>query len=1097
LLHKIAQRYIALLKGPEKGSGRVWEPLSYAANDKKDTQSVFGGVYDRMGWENAVRYLFNQANSYGTDHREQWVAEMAKLAAVRGFGFSSWAQVRDLTANLYQWSGSYKTKVPASLIDAMWKHYLAGADRAKSYDAWFEGKVYGLYRYCGHEPEAAKFLSEYYKLIAKRDPAGQIDSCGALYSQVAPPVEAPGTLEPGKYYHTMLKVIGPLYEKVSADGAEGVYVYQKIADSARWLATVTQEEWKPLKEQGAALARVLVEALMAGSGFSGDSRYRLFLTDVVVPDALARDDWQALSRLLPFYAETMRYEANWDENYRLRIGPIARGLEDKKADELVYGFITSVARQHALPDRVLKQAMVIKSRASRGIPGLIPVKKTDPTYDLHVAGQMLALGDESRAWELTTPRLGLLPKVWESLDGEYVAWCVDQLRVQKKLKESLELAFTVLLREKDLSPALAARFLLIKGDIYRDMENFQAAKIEYQSLRANNRYHKTAAGSRALYRLIDLFITMGDTPSAEAILERLVDSEDVRVQAEAYFLYAKMAFGQEEYEEAADYLKKVRERVLDHVEAAFLEGELKLHITRGLVDPEVPVGPPELRTVAIPKRVLTMKLRDTNLAIARGSAAVPVVIRTSKGGDEEHVKLLPSSADRYLFIGQIPTSLGPVRKGNMNLELLGQDIVSYLIEPAYQKANDLHYPPKNLTVKANGLLAASSGEILSDKERERRALEQKIRAVTGDRSRRFDVLRSGTTIRPGSPIYVQVTDLDRDLSIARDKVAVQLATSSGDVIEAFEIEETGPHTGVFGGKVPTGIPLPKAAASDTAEGKHPSCLINSTRNETWSSLADARKPKFVEVDTMSSHEMKTVSIDVAEPERIQQVSLQGMLADEYEELAAYPARTEEQKGGLLLEHVFTSSGTSPDQMRKALKTQVATRKWQESPAFRRDQTEYKGRYGWMVARVRGTFWLPTDRSLELKFIQPLSPNNWQTACVLIDGRLALGGNITKNTLEWTKRVDLFKGAHRLEVLVHDHHRESQAVVAYRKDDGTFAPLPAKWFSKTDNPELAEHLKPKGSIARKEGKLVATLDAPKRLRKVKWVFEEFTGNDVAA
>ena len=84
------------------------------------------------------------------------------------------------------------------------------------------------------------------------------------------------------------------------------------------------------------------------------------------------------------------------------------------------------------------------------------------------------------------------------MDPSYVAWSVEQLRKQKMLKDGLGFAFNILLHEAELDPDVAARVLLAKGDIYRDMENYQAARIEYEGLKNNNRYNKTDAGSRAV-----------------------------------------------------------------------------------------------------------------------------------------------------------------------------------------------------------------------------------------------------------------------------------------------------------------------------------------------------------------------------------------------------------------------------------------------------------------------------------------------------------------------------------------------------------------------------------------------------------------------
>ena len=115
----------------------------------------------------------------------------------------------------------------------------------------------------------------------------------------------------------------------------------------------------------------------------------------------------------------------------------------------------------------------------------------------------------------------------------------------------------------------------------------------------------------------------------------------------------------------------MKERVNNHVEAALLEGELNLVLPGGLQNTEVAIGDLRLSTGVIPGRPLTLTLQDPNLSIARGGAAIPVIITTSKGGDVEHVKLLPSSANKNLFTARIATALGKAQKDNLTLDSRG------------------------------------------------------------------------------------------------------------------------------------------------------------------------------------------------------------------------------------------------------------------------------------------------------------------------------------------------------------------------------------------------------------------------------------------
>jgi len=1095
----ISRHYIAAV-GAGKGSPKVWANLARSRNPENDAKPIFAGVYAKMGWDNALTYLFKQASS-NVKGRQGWIDEIARLAASPDFKFSDQQLMLSLNYYLWDWARNKTCKAPASLIATIWKHYLATTDRTKTFSAIFEARTYGAYTWSGHQAEAATFLSEYWKLIEQRSLADRIDSLGMLYETNPPPYEAAGKLESGKFYHMLLEVLPGLYHKALLDKTT-VTVHWKFCEQVAWFANQTERHWIPLKARAAALGRTLAELLERDDRYKGGGTYRLKMMDRVILDVIERKDWDLLSRLLPYYARELRND-NWQVNLRERISPVAAALEAKKAYELAYVFAVSIDRQHRLNTRVRKEVQLVKSRAGRMVPGLISAKKTDPSYPLHLAGRALSFGDEARAWELTESRLKLIAQIWESLDPDYVIWVIDQMRAQKQLTAALEMAFTILLREDSLAAETAAQVLLIKGDIYRDMQNYRAAKVEYQALRANKRYRGTRGSAESLYRLVELYITTSDYASAEAILERLTESEDIGIQAEAYFLYAKLATEQKEYKDALKYIKKVRDRVPDHKEAAFLEGELNLVVPGGLASWEegVRVGDPRLRRVAIPGRVLSMKLRDTNLSIARGGKSVPVIIRTSKGGDEERVDLVASSADNHLFTARITTSLGKVQKGNRNMEILGDDIVSYQIDPAYQKVNDLHYPPKNLIVKADGRLAASSGEILTPEEEDQRALELKMRARAGqDVSRKFDVLRSGTNVRPGSPIYVQVTDDDRDISIARDVVSVHLTTSSGDVIEKYVLKETGPHTAIFRAIVPTDIPLPKAWASDTAEGSRAECLINTTKTDTWISLADARKPKFVEVDTMTSHEMKSISLKTKSVAHIRQLTLFGMLAGDYIELAAYPEKKERQKGGVIVQHVKSAAAVQmmiPAEIRTAANAETAERVWQADPNFTRDNSSLKNAFGWLASRTHGVFYVPEDRTMEIKFGQALSPNNWQVAWLLIDGRVILGGNMTKETIGKTKHIDLVQGLHTFEILVRDYYNKSAASIVYRKDDGTFTPLPPAWFSPKEHPELEEFLRPKGKIATTKEGFVATMNEAVRLRRVRWVFEDFSGNSVSA
>ena len=1073
-LHKLAPAYVALCQGAEKGDPAVWATLKGALNPRTDPKSLFAACYDKLGGENALAYLAGQ------DALDpQLVAdEMAKIVAMPGFQFTSRAMASGLIQTLYQRAGTPPAgcKVAPGLIKALWDYYRAGEEKAGSFNVMTESYAYGLYTKLELKKEADAHLAQYLEWVGKRPAPQQIDALASIAQSL--PAEAEKKLVAGQRLHTLLKRLAPLYQRVPVADWPLCVVYDQVLDDVSGVAA----GWPaPEKDEAAQFLRLQVEMILDGVRYSGRGTSLFGPVQRCLAEAIEKGDWPQVSRLSRYYAGILRWENDWSKVYQDHIAPTVEKLDAKRAQELAYVFLVEVERRNRPGEEFAKQLAILKSKAARDIVGLLPVAPGHPTYDLHMAAQSLSLGNETRAWELTSPKLKLLPETWTTLAPEFVAWAADQMRKQKMLKEALELCFTVLLREFDLDPDVAGDVSLYKGDIYADMQNYQAARIEYEGLKNNKRYARTEAGGKARYRLIQLLILTKDYTTAESHLERLLDSDNLETQAEAHFLRARIAFEQNDYELAKEQLKDVFKRKHDHVEARLLEGELKLLLPRGLASTEVLIGNPRLRTVAVPGRMLTLKLQDANLSVARGGAAVPVIVSTAPGGDIENVKLLPSSGEKNLFVGTIATALGKVEKGNLQLEVRGNDTISYVIEPEFQKANDLHYPPKTLEVKYDARLVASAGEILGEEEAEKRALELRLARERGVvESRRFEG-RSGTVVRPGSPIYVQVTDLDCDLTDAKDKVPVDLKTSSGDALKAFKLEETTPHSGSFRGAVPTGIPLPKATASDTQEGRDPSVMVNATKPDAWSSLADGAKPKWVEVDTMSSHLVKTIAIEMPEPKKVRQVALLGQLADEPMLLAAHPKGYRGSGNGLKGEY-YTGTSLNPNALKLTRVDPVINFDFSKKPPDR--------------ALGRENFSVRWTGQLEPRFSETytLHTKSDDGVRVFIDGKKLIENWAVRGAAEDQATVDLKAG------------QKHDIVLEYFQGTGEAA-MTLSWSSKSQKREAipasqlfpgveaAEAATAKADVTPTDTGFSVTLTEPIRMRKLTWVFDDFEGEAV--
>ncbi len=1089
-LLKITPNYFAAV-GTGQGKPDALSELTNLRNPEGNTDFILAPYYDKMG-DYALRNLYYQRGLYN-EKRQLFVNEVAKILTRPGYVMKDMWLLPQLMNDLNAWA-SPDVKIPPEVIAALWNSYIAWSNETGSYDPGIEHGIYALYKKAQLPQQAEAHWNGYLVFLQKRPVADRISALNMFIRYGTLDVEEEGKQIPQMRVHTILKVMRPLYDSVLPESSPKISLTWNLPGELKNMIS----KWQPgpNRDEAIALAATLSKISLDRYLYDGPWGPYYEMLDLLCKEAVARKDWPEVLRLTDSLAKVMAIQGGWEYWFSYAIKPMLTLLEENGAYQLAFAFAADLEKEGNPAEAIAKQIAMAKAKLANHIPNLIPVAATDPTYNLHLAAHYLSLGDQGKAWELTLSKLDLLPTAWQSLDADYVAWAADQMRRQKLLNQALQFVRGILLQESDLDPETAAQLLVIRGDIYRDMENYQAARLEYEGLRQNNRYQATQAGLVATYRLIGLMILTKDYNTAEGLLERLIDSNSPQTQAEAYYLYAKMAFEQGEYRQAKEYVQKVRDRVSDHVEAALLEGELNLYLPGGLQYTEVAVGDPRLSTVVMPGRQLTLKLRDPNLSVARGGMAIPVVITTSNGGDVEHIKLLPSSADKNLFLGNISTTLGKPAKDNLVLEVNGDDVVSYIIDPEFQKANDLSYPPKTLQIRSDARLAASSGKILTEEEEKARELELKMQKVVEIGSRRFDIQRSGQTVRPGSDIYVQVTDLDRDVSDEPDTVTVDIRTTSGDRLGGFPLKETGPHTGMFRGTVPTGIPLPKASASDTEAGKNPGTAINSTAPATWSSAADGKKPKWFEVDTMSSFEIAGFAAKIPHLSTVQAMSLWGMLSDDYEKLAVWPETNVSATGGLTIDIANEARGSSVDQIRRHLKVATTSSYQQDSLKYDRADTPMKGKDGWTTNRITGTFYLPGKQSLELQFTQPVSPNNWQTAYLFIDGQLIIGGTINADTIKQTGKITLEKGCHKMEILLTDYWQNSTVSVGYRMDDGTIAPLPEDWFSTVKNPELADFLRTKGKVEIKDDMLNVTFAKPIRLRKLKLVFEDFTETAVS-
>ena len=845
--------------------------------------------------------------------------------------------------------------------------------------------------------------------------------------------------------------------------------------------------------------RDLRDAIMGGlvklmdgrvSVYSRNSDNHLFVLREVANQAIEQKRWRAVTRSL----QAMTGAGGTDQGIAQRVidymKPPIDSLMALDVREPVVAALRRLQMRSGMSESQQNWVVSQMATAGRGLPGLFPVEPSHPAYDLYVAADALNAGRLEVAWAKTRPKTKLVLEHWEKLDPAYVAWCAEKMRQFQDYTEAATLCRHLLTNEQGLEAGLAAEIFLTRGDIFRDQKSFDLARLEYESLRNNRRYAETDAGRKASFRLVDLLLLTNNFGAAEPVIERMTISPDPLVQAQAYFYRARILYLQKDYNAAWDELQNCFKIKFDHTEGQLLLGELKVVLKRDFEDNRIFVTPPTDLEKLTPGRSLHLRLRDSN-RVAGGGTIIPVEVVTSKGKDREVVRLLQSGADPTLFVADLPTRLGPPVPDNRYLEIFGDEMVSYQLDPQFRKQRGLPaYPVHHLEVADDARVTASAGIILTPEEQEKQAMEASL-ASLGDQTLR-ERMSTGSTVRPGSPIYIQVSDRDRNLTDQPDKVTVNLKTSSGDVVEDLDLVETGPMTGVFRGQCPTAISPPRCTASDSAPGSDPGFLINSSVAKGWASLADSKPGKWIEVDTQGAHVLKEASLETADAGNIQKVSLMGMLADEWVKLADYPDDPAAQNGGC---HEYLVAGRSENDRRGQIRVfQVGGIKpeLRTGPHHDRDKTPLKERDGWVVGRVQGVFHLQEDTKLEFRFLQPVSPSDWQWVYLHVDGEEILAGRVDANTIDRSRTIFLEKGVHSLEYTFRDHHKNSRIIIGVRDGAGEFVPMPDDWFSLEKNPGLAEAIKPRATLERTPSAIKATFRTQERWRKVKWVFDEYKG-----
>ncbi len=773
-----------------------------------------------------------------------------------------------------------------------------------------------------------------------------------------------------------------------------------------------------------------------------------------------------LGKDVPIYAAATVMTGRRDHESRNYTVAVSNLLANGRA-ELAYLLAT---RNIELGQRPALQRL--RTEASAKMPGIYPVGEKDPAYPLYVAADALANHNPERAWMLLSANLKVFDLDPLRYQPQFALWALEKYRLVRGENDELrdkawEHIEKLLAKESSLPAEVAAGLFLLRAEIAEDRLQYDVAHSGYQAIRNHAQYQKTAAGRQAMFRDVELMMTMGNADGAAQSAEQWIAQPDAAVRAQGHYVLAKIAFLRKDYDETRKQLEKVFAIDFTHAEARLLQGEWKLATNYEVDDTQVLLGDLADRQAIRPGQPLSISVQDRNLSVAGGGASVPVIVTTEPGKDRERVLLYPGTRDPSLFRGAVDSVLGVAKPGDSRLQLAGDDTVSYCVDPEFLKGRGLPVvPAKTLTVVDDA--------------------ELRLGGDDGKEAR---------NLKPGLPLTIRLVDRDRSRKQGPSEVEVAVVTTSGDRLRAAKLKETGTCTGVFTADIPTAIPPPRAFASDSAVGKGPEDVISAVRNRPWQSQQDGRKPKSVGVDMMESVYVSEAQVTMSAAASAARVRLWGTLFGNEIQLGTIPAERAEERMGIRAVSHESQARNRGDFLREVGQHSW---KWELSPAWRVVHPDKQHNRSCRHI-VRGLFYLDEDRTLRLR-LKPLKQSKPEdrplqnlTCSVYFDGTQVMNSGWGNDAGSRVFTVALDKGIHEIELYAQTQWVGQAFELCSEEADGSLASLPADWADCEKHPELKTRLNDKCAITRTADGFAAKFAEPMLLRRLRWEFVDFAGN----
>ena len=331
LQQQVLPAFLTMAKTAEKIDADIWWQWAEIGNPRGQMKSGLWDFFPQMGPATALYYVFNQ-RGHMDQNRKEFIDALGAVAKQGGYQFASQDQARDMINHLYYWS-SDQSPVDPELTRKLFEFYVAAEDRTKRYDPYIEAFAYAHYVRSGNAAAAAAHWQNYLNLIKTRSPWDQLQSVQAHVHHVGLPAEPNDQLEAGKQYYTVLKVLKPMYDQMSA----GERRLSWVSSNAYAACENVLRNWK--NEEARKLARdfgrLQVDLLLDGCRFEGNYHQVYGLLDYFIREAVQQQQWAEAARLVAYHGGLYEHEG-WDGIFQWRVQPIAGFLESQKAYELLF-----------------------------------------------------------------------------------------------------------------------------------------------------------------------------------------------------------------------------------------------------------------------------------------------------------------------------------------------------------------------------------------------------------------------------------------------------------------------------------------------------------------------------------------------------------------------------------------------------------------------------------------------------------------------------------------------------------------------------------------------------------------------------------------